>query len=53
MLIMRIFILLLLFTVVNAAFQLDSSCLKRPQSCDNDAFSTADFSVCDGDYLIL
>tara|TARA_B100000214_G_scaffold374596_1_gene357887 strand:- start:1039 stop:1644 length:606 start_codon:yes stop_codon:yes gene_type:complete len=52
MLIMRIFILLLLFTTVNAAFQLDSSCLKRPQSCDNDAFSTADFTVCDGNYPI-
>mgnify|MGYP003956412513 CR=1 FL=1 len=52
MLIMRLFILLIIFHFASAAFQLDTSCLKRPQACNNDAFSTADFMVCGGSYPI-
>jgi len=52
MLIMRLFILLIIFHFASAAFQLDTSCLKRPEACNNDAFSTADFMVCGGSYPI-
>lgn len=43
-------LILLLFSVnfVNSAIQLDNSCTKRPQSCDDDAFSVADFLICGG-----
>ena len=46
---MNVLILLILFVnFSNAAIQLDSSCLKRPQACDDDAFSVADFLICGG-----
>lgn len=44
-------VLILLFlsvNLVNSAIQLDSSCLKRPQACDDDAFSVADYLICSG-----
>jgi hypothetical protein len=45
---MRIFILfVLLFTTVNAAIQISSDCLKRPEACKNNEFSVADFLLCD------
>ncbi len=45
---MRIFILfVLLLAVADAAIQLSSDCLKRPEACKNDEFSVADFLLCD------
>lgn len=41
-------LLLLSVNFVNSAIQLDSSCVKRPESCDDDAFSVADFLICGG-----
>jgi len=45
-------VLIFLFLFVkftNAAIQLDKSCLERPQACDDNAFSIADWFVCGGD----
>ena len=44
-----VFLSFIFLPAVYAAIQLDASCLERPQACDDDAFSVADFLLCSGD----
>ena len=44
----KVLFLFLFISLGQAAIQLDESCTKRPQACDDDAFSVADFVICSG-----